>query len=167
MDYTTNYYVKIITDKMAKSMCFLDPNFVSVMNMLFSLYIGYVYYFNKSIVLFIGLVILRTFIDIFDNSLSTMCKKNGKLYESIDYIGNSFFYIVLLVVLYLKKENPALRIVSILFINILLGCILISSIYRKNKTFIHNNIIFSMITDNTIVLVPLIGYLFYSIVYIN
>tara|TARA_Y100000590_G_scaffold1649_1_gene2053 strand:+ start:2596 stop:3093 length:498 start_codon:yes stop_codon:yes gene_type:complete len=165
MDYTTNYYIKLLTDKMAKSMCFLDPNFVSIMNMIFTLYIGYVYYANKGIILFIGLVILRTFIDIFDNSLSTMCNKNGNLYESIDYIGNSFFFIILLTVLYLKKEHPALRILSILFINILLACILISSIYRKNKTFIHNNIIFSMITDNTIILIPLIGYLFYAIVY--
>ena len=39
MDYTTNYYIKLLTDKMAKSMCFLDPNFVSIMNMIFTIFL--------------------------------------------------------------------------------------------------------------------------------
>jgi len=86
---TDAFLYKIFFTPVAKQLCFLNPNHVTIAN--FFLIIPLVYSIvNKWAFLpFILIVIARTALDCFDGSIARECKKTSKLGAMLDTLGDS------------------------------------------------------------------------------
>ena len=97
MELNTNYYITIVTDKIANKTCSINPVVVSTFNILVSFMVAFLLFKNK-LLFFLLLIVLKKIIDIYNASLILICKKTGKRYEDVIDIGNYFFYILLFLI---------------------------------------------------------------------
>lgn len=164
MELNTNYYITIVTDKIANKTCSINPVVVSTFNILVSFVVAFLLFKNK-LLFFLLLIVLKKIIDIYNASLILICKKTGKRYEDVIDIGNYFFYILLLLVIYLKKKDVPTQLLSLLVANLLAAGILVNLINKLNKNIVTENILYSIISDNSLLFTTVSGLIIYLIIY--
>ena len=136
--------------------CMLNPNLITIFNLLVATTIGYVFYNNKSIYLLIFLSFINRFLDIFDGLVARKCNKTSKIGKYLDILGDTYLFLLILVLLYLKisTEYPFLKLLLII-----LGIWLIINSYMiiksNNYETIKKNNFQRFLHDNTIILGPL------------
>lgn len=123
----------------------MNPNIITLLNIIPSVLSIYFLYKNELILFFIFLII-RIFLDCLDGHVARKYNKVTHLGQMLDKYTDIIFYLVLLLVI-LRNYNLSIKIcISILFIGII-G-------FRINIPIITN--LFDIIESNTIISIPLL-----------
>lgn len=145
----------------AKNLCFIHPNYVTISNMFLIIPLVYSIINKSSFPIFIILVCIRAALDCLDGSIARACSTTSKLGAILDTVGDSLALIsvalAVIYLMYLKNDVNMLMNMSI-FLSIIFGTV----IYANNKVhndiefvgleaLIHNNYILSNIVVGTLI----------------
>ena len=151
-----NFIYTKLKEPQYKWLCVLNPNLITILNVFISTLIGYLFYYNKSIYWLIFLTLINRFLDILDGSVARKCNKTSKLGQKLDILGDIYFCLLILVLLYLKisTEYPSLK-----WLVIIIGAYFLINVYyivkNNNYEIININDFRRFLHDNTIIIGPL------------
>ena len=134
-----NPYFYQLINSMDQSICFLEPNHITLFNLLLSMIIIYcVYQKNIKLQYLIILIFMRSILDCLDGGIARKCDKTSTEGKYLDLIGDIIFTILLFVVLYvnIKKEYRWIKkiIPFIILIILYIGCDGMVNNYRLLKS---------------------------------
>ena len=109
--YGTDKFVYGMIKEANESLCQLDPNSVTLSNMILSLYIGYCFLHYRNVAWLYFLVILRAILDILDGGIARKCDKQSELGKYLDNIGDLFFFLIIcyVVMVRIKKRYGVIK----------------------------------------------------------
>lgn len=144
--------------------CNIYPNEVTILGFILTIIIGYVFFYNTSLILLIFLIILRTLCDIYDGLIARKCNKTTKIGRNLDILSDTLLCVVILIITYFKINNKfiylKISILILFFISIFVGY---NNIVNGDYELIGNNVFLKLGHDNTIVTVPICVLLFYFV----
>ena len=124
-------------------LCEINPNFITFLGFLCTLYILYLMYTNKSLYIILFITILRSLFDILDGAVARKCNKTTELGSTLDILSDQFFFISILCLVLYKKIKQQKYLDSIALITIIIyGYVYSTSQFYLNRTldeFVHNN----------------------------
>ena len=158
-----SYFYKQINDS-SNDICILEPNYVTLLNIILSIFIAYLFYYDYHILLLMILMIIRTYLDILDGGIARRCNKYSELGKQLDLSGDIILYILLIYVGYLKIPNESMTLKNSILLCLIIGIVLYINCLITEYNFIKNIKLFSFIHDNTMVFIPLSFYIYYLII---
>ena len=150
--YSIDNYIYNAINKLPKSYCVLEPNYITLFNYLISFLVLYFIYYDKSIILIILLAIFRSFLDILDGAIARKCNKYSDLGEKLDKYGDYIYTTLLLVLIYVKINNKFIKIIYLLIFIYYLYIIYNLFVYKR----LPNSKFMILLEDNTIITYPLL-----------
>ena len=157
-----NFIYTSFKEMKVPKICMLNPNLITIFNLLVATTIGYVFYNNKSIYLLIFLSFINRFLDILDGLVARKCNKTTKIGKYLDILSDTLLSLIILTITFFKINS---KFIYIKFFILILISIFIYGAYKNmvtdNYELIGNNIVFQICHDNTIISVPLAVLIFY------
>jgi phosphatidylglycerophosphate synthase len=151
--FSFDKYIYNFIKKLPDITCYLEPNYITVLNYFITFLIVYLIYKNQNMILITILVIFRSFLDILDGAIARKCNKSSKLGAKLDIIGDILLFILLNLVFYVKASNKIIK--NLFFVTILISIFIsINVLFNYKNTFSNKYVI--LFHDNTIVCVPLL-----------
>lgn len=139
-----------------KQFCYIHPNEVTVLGVILTIIIGYVFFYNTSVILLVFLMIIRTLCDIYDGLIARKCNKTTKIGKNLDILSDTLLALIILTIAFFKINN---KFIYLKFLILILISIFIYGGYKNivtdNYDLIGNNTVFQILHDNTIISVPL------------
>tara|TARA_B110000208_G_scaffold12418_1_gene15267 strand:- start:4952 stop:5470 length:519 start_codon:yes stop_codon:yes gene_type:complete len=135
-----------------KYICFLEPNHVTLFNMLVTVVIGYLLYYKYNIKLLLLLTVFRGILDCLDGGIARKCNKMSKLGKYLDIIGDFFFTFTIIIILLKNiniKYNYLKKYIYIICLYIIYGSI---NVLFTNYDIFNKNFITKLIHDNLILI---------------
>jgi phosphatidylglycerophosphate synthase len=136
--YSTDKYIyKYIINPFSSKICFLEPNYITMLAIFLTIPVVYGLLNNWSTLSLVLLVMFRAFLDCLDGSVARNCNKlsdfGHKLDQYGDVIFNTSFFFTLLYILYNKSDiNKYIGIIIILLLYLLNNIIEYDWIYGDN-----------------------------------
>ena len=94
--YSTDYYwYQYIVNPIAKNICFLSPNFITLLSTILIIPIVKNLLNNGKMSVFMGLMILRYFFDCLDGSIARKCDKKSKMGALFDILSDFMLFMSL------------------------------------------------------------------------
>jgi phosphatidylglycerophosphate synthase len=162
----TDYFIyNNIVNPISKQLCFIHPNFITIINLLLSIPLAFNLHNDGKIIYFIIIVFFNRFLDLLDGSIARSCDKQSKIGSILDILCDFLVVSTGLIMFIYKilKSNihKNIKITVVIFIAILLLYLLYivclelfsSSWYKKinnNKVFLNKLTLFYH--DNSLVL---------------
>lgn len=141
--------------------CYIHPNEITILGIIFTIIAGYFFYTEKSFIVFFIMAILKSLSDIYDGIIARKCNKmsiNGKRLD----LTADFLYVMMILIISLYKISNNYLILK-LFISVII--IITPTAYIQTEisdySFMQNNRILKISHDNSIIIVPLLSILFY------
>ena len=155
MTYSTDFYVyKYILIPISKSICFIHPNIITILNFAFMLPIVYNIIYDKSLLQLMFLMITRQLLDLLDGSIARSCNTSSDfgayLDITLDVIYNYTICIIVIGKLITSKKSE-LFYIKIALILTILACVIYGSVQlmkdRKVKfgTFANDNSLITIV----------------------
>jgi len=141
--------------------CYINPNQITILGTILSMVAGYFMYTEKSFIIFVFLVILRTLCDIYDGIVARKCNKTSKIGKILDLMSDFLFVMMILIISLYKISNNHIIIKSIISLLIIIAPIFFILTENSDYSILKNNFFSNSIHDNTMVIVPLVSTLFY------
>ena len=109
--YSTDKFIYRLIKDSNESLCHIDPNFVTLSNILLSFYIAYCLLYQRDVKWLYFLVILRSVLDILDGGVARKCNKQSEVGKYLDNIGDLIFFLVLcyIVIIRIKKKYRLIK----------------------------------------------------------
>ena len=145
-------YIYNAINKLPKSYCVLEPNYITLFNYLISFLVLYFIYYDKSLLLIFLLAIFRSFLDILDGAIARKCNKYSDLGHKLDMYGDYIYTTLLIVLIYVKINNKFIKIIYLLIFIYYLYIIYNLLVYKR----LPNNKFMILLEDNTIITYPLL-----------
>jgi len=140
-------YIYNAINKLPKSYCVLEPNYITLFNYLISFLVLYFIYYDKSLLLIFLLAIFRSFLDILDGAIARKCNKYSDLGHKLDMYGDYIYTTLLIVLIYVKINNKFIKIIYLLIFIYYLYIIYNLLVYKR----LPNNKFMILLEDNTII----------------
>ena len=151
---TDVYTYKYLANPLAKKICFVNPNTITILNMLLTPVIMYGILYNWDTQTMVLLVLLRQFNDCLDGAVARKCNKSSKLGADLDKYGDYIFFICMnLTILYMLFKNDNLYKYHAIII------ILLYTILDINNSHFLINIIHPVVAENYVLSGGIITYL--------
>ena len=159
-----NFIYTSFKEMKVPKICMLNPNLITIFNLLVATTIGYVFYNNKSIYLLIFLSFINRFLDIFDGLVARKCNKTSKIGKYLDTLGDIYFFSLIIVLFYYKiskKESPFGMFIVILTIYFIFSFTISMTDINKFKSLRSKGItdkptnLQKILHDNSIIFGPL------------
>ena len=160
---TDKYVYKYICNPLAKRICFIHPNIITLLCFFMIFPILYLMTVKGYILLFIFCVTLRTFLDCLDGSVARSCGFESRVGEVSDIVSDFISLILYLVVLCYVFRKRRVVFFCLVVISIASSLILLYSLVnilrnKKDKTF--SKAVTPILHDNTVLLTILFGIFF-------
>ena len=144
-------YIYEYIKNLPEIICFLEPNYITIFNYIVTFLVGYLIYNDKSLIIIILLLVLRSILDILDGAVARKCDKTTKLGASLDVIGDALLGFLMVIIFYIKSTNKTKIFFILMFI---------FGLFYSIELFINYNILykyklFALAHDNSVIFVPL------------
>lgn len=141
--------------------CYIQPNEITILGILFTVIAGYFFYTEKSFLVFFAMSILKSLCDIYDGIIARKCNKMSINGKRLDLTADFLFVMMILTISFYKISNQYFVLkILIAFIIIITPTAYIQT-ETSNYSFMENNKILKISHDNSIIVVPLLSILFY------
>ena len=151
----------IYINSIDKHYCYIHPNEITILGILFTIITGYFLYTQKSFLFFFIVVFIRTLCDIYDGILARKCNKVSKNGKKLDIFSDWFYVVTLLIISLYKISNNYFILKILIAFMIMITPILYIETEKSNYSFIENNKILKLFHDNTIIIIPIFSVFFY------
>lgn len=146
-------------DPIAKNLCFISPNFITLLNILMIIPIIDNLINKKSFKMFLVLIIFRNYLDFLDGSVARKCNKTSKFGAVFDTISDLLYFLILTsVLIYNMRQNKNNIPLIVLLICFTICLIIMAYIYLlkiyKNKSKPPSKIHNFFIENSVIVTIP-------------
>lgn len=165
--YSIDHYLyQHIFNPLARKLCFIHPNLVTLSNLLLIIPVGYNLLNNGSIYQFMSLILVRQIFDNLDGSIARECNKGTNFGKFFDIVVDTAMAVTVCAILFYKTKKITKVTSIILFMNIIVTFQLLTLLYKtcKNKNFYESSIV-NFFHDNVL----FAGFIYYSItkIYLN
>ena len=148
--YSTDKYIyTYIVNPIASKICFLEPNYITILAILLTIPVVYGLLNNWSTETMVLLIIFRSFLDCLDGAVARKCNKfsefGGKLDVNGDILYISLYIVSMIYLLYNKTD-------TIKYIGLIVIVLYVLLLNVKQYDYIYG--------DNTIIFSGLIMYIF-------
>jgi len=143
--YIYNYFV----NPLASKLCFLEPNYITILAILLTIPVMYGLLNNWSTQTMVLLIIFRAYLDCLDGAIARKCNKFSEFGAKLDYQGDNLFsslYVISMIYLLYNKSDTK-KYIGLIVIVLL---ILFKNIEKYDYIY----------ADNTILASGLIMYIF-------
>ena len=87
---SSDYYLyKYLYNPIAKKICFIHPNIITILGALLTIPIFYNYYNNQSMTIYMTLVIFRAILDSLDGAVARNCNSGSKIGALLDIFSDT------------------------------------------------------------------------------
>ena len=87
---SSDYYLyKYLYNPIAKKICFIHPNIITILGALLTIPIFYNYYNNQSMIIYITLIIFRAIFDSLDGAVARNCNSGSKIGALLDIFSDT------------------------------------------------------------------------------
>ena len=143
------------------NICYLSPNEITILGMISTIIIGYLFYTEKYLIVFIFLVFFRSFCDIYDGMIARKCNKTTSIGKYLDIFADTFYAMVFLVLLFIKINSKYWYLKIFLVILIIVTPTLFFGSGKDNHEMLEKNTVLKFTHDNTILVYPILSILVY------
>ena len=144
-----------------QNICYLSPNEITILGMIVTIIIGYLFYTEKYLLVFIFLVFFRSFCDIYDGMIARKCNKTTSIGKYLDVFADTFYAMVFLVLFFIKTNNKYWYLKIFIVLLILITPVLFFRSGSNNHVMLENNSVLKFTHDNTILVYPILSILIY------
>lgn len=156
--YSTDHYLyKYVYTPLAKNICFIHPNYISLANILISIPLVVYALLNRwSLGAIVAVFLFHIFIDCMDGAVARACDKKSKLGAALDVAGDLLFILaIILTVLYIIIRKYGFTYWKTIFITALFVIQIIAfqtlAVYI-DKDNSEANFFYNVILDNSIII---------------
>ena len=161
---TDSYFYDYINSISDDKICSLVPNHITIINFIFSLYIIYSISKRKyNLYVFLLLIFIRICLDCLDGAVARKCNKTSEFGKYLDVIGDTIFYIVLMILLYSNIKTKYKSIKNIIIVAIILNLYGGYSALFKDYEIYRKNNLGNFMYNNTIILNMVGFYVYYQL----
>lgn len=87
---SSDYYLyKYLYNPIAKKICFIHPNIITILGGLLTIPIFYNFYNNQSMTIYIILVVMRALLDSLDGAVARKCESGSKIGALLDILSDT------------------------------------------------------------------------------
>ena len=143
------------------NICYLSPNEITILGIIVTIIIGYLFYTEKYLLIFIFLVFFRSFCDIYDGMIARKCNKTTFIGKYLDIFADTLYAMVFLVLFFIKINTKYWYLKAFIALLILITPFLFMEGTSDNHRLLKNNSILKFTHDNTILVYPILSILIY------